>query len=83
MKTKNPEILWDGPEVERLRKVRRAIERRCKTFDGLCAYLERLDKQGHHTMVHLPKRKQTKIDSPVESPPPAPSRKGRGETKGD
>ena len=58
MKTKLPEILWDGAEVERLRQVRRAIERRYKTFDGLCAHLERLEKQGPRAKAPAAKRKR-------------------------
>ena len=40
-----PHPLQDGPEVERLRRVRRGIERRCGTFEGLCAYLAGLERR--------------------------------------
>jgi hypothetical protein len=59
VKTRRLEILWDGAEVERLRQVRRAIERRCKTFEGLCAYLENLEKKGGRKYLRLPKAKSS------------------------
>ncbi|MCY3024549.1 MAG: hypothetical protein NTW87_36710 [Planctomycetota bacterium] len=59
MKTKGLAALWDGEEVERLRQVRRAIERRCETFDGLCAHLERLEKHGRHATVAISRAKRS------------------------
>jgi hypothetical protein len=35
-------IYPDGPEVERLRRVRAAIARKHKDFEGYCAYVESL-----------------------------------------
>jgi hypothetical protein len=43
-KNKRTKILWDGAEVERLRQVRRQIQRDYKTREGLYDLLERLEK---------------------------------------
>ena len=60
MTIKEARILWDGTEVERLREVRRAIERRYKTLNGLTAHLQRLEKQDRHTKyLRLPKAKSS------------------------
>lgn len=45
MKTKAKEpVIYDGPEVERCRQVRRQLEREFKTLDALFAETVRLDR---------------------------------------
>lgn len=38
-------ILLGGPEVERIRQVRREIAREFKTFDAYADYIQELDRQ--------------------------------------
>jgi hypothetical protein len=47
-------------EVERLRQVRRQIERECKTLDGLFVRLRELDRQYAARMARkrIPQRKK-------------------------
>ncbi|HEY3323333.1 MAG TPA: hypothetical protein VGP72_22955 [Planctomycetota bacterium] len=67
MKT-NLDVLWDGEEVERLRKVRRAIERRYKTFEGLCAHLERLESRAGKAKTVSSKKNKSRAASSRKSP---------------
>ncbi len=47
----------DGAEVERIRNVRRSIERRFKTFDALWDHWVELDRK-HRSKVLAKKKKQ-------------------------
>ncbi|MGD0091229.1 MAG: hypothetical protein ABSE73_15030 [Planctomycetota bacterium] len=48
--------------LERCLAARRRIERRCKTFEGLCAYLERLEERPFPTPKMLRLAAQAKLE---------------------
>ena len=58
MIVKSPKPPPDGAEVERIRKVRRGLERRFKTSDALWAHWMALDQK--HRVQLAAKKKRTK-----------------------
>ena len=49
------EQLNDIDEVQRCREVRRALERTHRTLDGLCAWLDKMDRDRKHKASRRPR----------------------------
>ena len=49
------EQLNDIDEVQRCREVRRALERTHRTLDGLCAWLDKMDRDRKHKVSRRPR----------------------------
>ena len=56
--------LWDGPEVERLRRVRRSIERRYKTPEALFDAIAAMDREHFEKLGSNREKKSSAKRSP-------------------